>query len=149
MKETTFKALISAAGGALLAYFKIMAVPIAILLIVMGADYLSGMTKAWMNSELSSSKGMKGIVKKLCYMLVVIVAACVDWLVIEGLAMIGLSIGKTYYFGVMVCIWLIINELISILENLDAIGVPLPRFLVTMVKRLKNTVDKTDKEEKS
>ena len=145
MKENTFKALISAAGGALLAYFKIMAVPIAILLIVMVADYLSGMTKAWMTAELSSQIGLKGIVKKLCYMLVVVTAACVDWLVIEGLAMIGLSIGKTYYFGVMVCIWLIINELISILENLDAIGVPLPRFLVTMVKRLKKQVE----EEKS
>lgn len=145
MKETTFKALISAAGGALLAYFKIMAVPIAILLIVMVADYLSGMTKAWMTAELSSKIGLKGIVKKLCYMLVVVTAACVDWLVLEGLSTVGISIGKTYYFGVMVTVWLIVNELISILENLAAIGVPLPKFLVSMVKRLKKQVE----EEKS
>lgn len=145
MKETTFKALISAAGGALLAYFKIMAVPIAILLIVMVVDYLSGMTKAWMTAELSSKIGLKGIVKKLCYMLVVVTAACVDWLVLEGLSTVGISIGKTYYFGVMVTVWLIVNELISILENLAAIGVPLPKFLVSMVKRLKKQVE----EEKS
>ena len=145
MKETTFKALISAAGGALLGYFHIMAVPIAILLIVMVADYLSGMTKAWMTAELSSKIGLKGIVKKLCYMLVVVTAACVDWLVLEGLSTVGISIGKTYYFGVMVTVWLIVNELISILENLAAIGVPLPKFLVSMVKRLKKQVE----EEKS
>ena len=41
-------------------------------------------------------------------------------------------------------IWLIINELISILENLAAIGVPgFPR-LSKLLERLKNTVSKGD-----
>ena len=42
-------------------------------------------------------------------------------------------------------VWLIINELISILENLGEIGVPLPEFLVNAVKSLKNKVDGGDK----
>lgn len=43
-----------------------------------------------------------------------------------------------------VTIWLIINELISILENLAAIGVPgFPR-LSKLLERLKNTVSKGD-----
>ena len=50
----------------------------------------------------------------------------------------------TAVVGAGVTIWLIINELISILENLAAIGVPgFPR-LSKLVERLKNTVSKGD-----
>lgn len=43
-----------------------------------------------------------------------------------------------------VAIWLIINELISVMENLAAIGVPgFPR-LSKLLERLKNTVSKGD-----
>ena len=118
MKENIFKGLLSAVIGGLTAYFSVMAVPLAVLLLVMCLDYISGMTKAWITSELSSKIGIIGIVKKLCYMLVVVSAACVDWLVISGLRLIGIEYEHSYYFGVVVTIWLIINELISILENL-------------------------------
>ena len=99
-----------------------------------------------MSAELSSKIGLKGIVKKLCYMLVVVAAACVDWLVISGLGLIGIEYDHSYYFGVVVAIWLIINELISILENLSAIGVPMPGLLQKVVNKLKNTVEKEDSE---
>ena len=50
----------------------------------------------------------------------------------------------TAVVGTGVAIWLIINELISILENLAAIGVPgFPR-LSKLLERLKNTVSKGD-----
>ena len=50
----------------------------------------------------------------------------------------------TAVVGAGVAIWLIINELISILENLAAIGVPgFPR-LSKLLERLKNTVSKGD-----
>lgn len=43
-------------------------------------------------------------------------------------------------------IWLIINELISVMENLAAIGVPgFPR-LSKLLERLKNTVSKEEEE---
>ena len=50
----------------------------------------------------------------------------------------------TAIVGAGVAIWLIINELISILENLATIGVPgFPR-LSKLLERLKNTVSKGD-----
>lgn len=50
----------------------------------------------------------------------------------------------TAVVGAGVTIWLIINELISILENLAAIGVPgFPR-LSKLLERLKNTLSKGD-----
>ena len=50
------------------------------------------------------------------------------------------------FFGLLVTIWLIINELISILENLGKIGVPIPPFLKKVINRLKiSTEDKGEK----
>ena len=61
----------------------------------------------------------------------------VDWLIYSGLSQAGISTEQSVFFGVLVTVWLIINELISILENLKNLGVPLPGFLVTIIKRLK------------
>ena len=41
----------------------------------------------------------------------------------------------------IITVWLIINELISILENLGEMGVPLPSFLTSMIKTLKSKVE--------
>ncbi len=71
------------------------------------------------------------------------VAGVTDWLISEGLSSVGIDIGFSYYFGVIVTIWLIINECISILENLSVLGVPLPSFLVKIVHRLKITVEES------
>ena len=50
----------------------------------------------------------------------------------------------TAVVGAGIAIWLIINELISVMENLAAIGVPgFPR-LSKLLERLKNTVSKGD-----
>ena len=50
----------------------------------------------------------------------------------------------TAVVGAGVALWLIIHELISVMENLAAIGVPgFPR-LSKLLERLKNTVSKGD-----
>ena len=52
----------------------------------------------------------------------------------------------TAVVGAGVAIWLIINELISVMENLAAIGVPgFPR-LSKLLERLKNTVSEEEEE---
>lgn len=146
-KEGMFKIIFASIIGGLAAYFKVMAIPIFMLIIVMVIDYISGMVKAWITAQLSSKIGLRGIIKKLCYLLVVCVAAVVDWLITSGLKNVGIQVTATYYIGVIVTIWLTINELISILENLSAIGIPLPGFLAKLVKKLKNQVEKQNETE--
>lgn len=137
--------------GVITAYAKIVAVPVTVLLLAMIIDYITGMTAAWHRSELSSKKGVFGITKKVSYLALVCVGMGADWLIYSGLQYMGISLEYTLLFGVVVTIWLIINELTSILENLGQIGVPLPKFLLKVVNHLKNTVerhvDKGDKNE--
>lgn len=130
-------------------YLGIMAVPIIVLFVAMIVDYVTGMVSAWHSSDLSSKKGIFGVIKKISYLGLVCVGMGVDWLIYSGLKSIGVSLGYTLLFGVLVAIWLIINELISILENLGQIGVPLPGFLLGVVKRLKHTTENIVKEDQN
>lgn len=146
MKETSLKALLAVIAGGVAAYFNVLAIPLAVLMVAMAVDYISGMTKAWVAGELSSRVGVLGIIKKVGYLTVICVAAIVDWLLMSGLHKVGISVGMDFCFGVMCTIWFIINECISILENLAVIGVPLPRFLTAMIKRLAAVVDEKGEE---
>lgn len=64
MKENTAKIIISAIAAGLSAYFRVMAIPIVILVLVMIIDYITGMWKAWNRGELSSRVGLKGLFKR-------------------------------------------------------------------------------------
>lgn len=140
-KHSTIKALCSAVVAGLTAYFRVIAVPVALLFIVMLIDYASGVANAYTKGEWSSKVGLRGIVKKVGYMGVVIVAAVFDWLIYSGLKGVGVSFDGSYYFGLIVTIWLIINECISILENLGELGVPLPGFLIKGIKKLQKNIE--------
>lgn len=149
MKDNIIQATVSVAIGALAAYFNVLLVPLTILIVVMIIDYATGMTSAWKSGELESKTGLIGILKKVSYLVLVAVGGVVDYLISAGLAAANVEISITYCCGLIVCVWLIINELISILENLAELGTPIPKFLVNIVRRLKNTVEnKTDTDTK-
>ena len=152
MREKTWQAVIAVTLGGLSAYMRMMFVPLVILIAVMIIDYMSGMLKAWGNDELSSRVGLRGIVKKLSYLMLVCVAGVVDWLIYSGLRQVGITLNFGFCFGLIVTIWLIINELISILENLEALHVPMPGFLSKIIKHLQTAVEvraeSDEKEEK-
>ena len=137
----TLAALIATAIGALCSYALQLAIPLAVLLVVMILDYITGMTKAWMKEQLSSRVGIFGILKKLGYFVIVAVAGVVDWLLAYGLMQVGIDLRLPFLFAAIVTVWLIINELISILENVAAMGGPVPAWLGNFLNKLKYTVD--------
>ena len=142
MRETTLKAVSAAAIAACGAYFHQLAVPLVLLTIVMVLDYLSGMTRAWIRRELSSGAGIIGIIKKLCYMMAVAVAVTVDLMLQVAAERAALDLTGCWFCALLVVIWLTMNECISILENISDIGVPVPAFLMAVVKRLKQSAEK-------
>ncbi len=142
MEQNVSKGLLVSAATVLTVYFANLFLPLVILISVMLGDYASGMIKAWISKSIDSRTGIVGIIKKLCYLLVVSVGIVCDLIGSYALCDIGIDYfeGK-YIFAVIVIIWLIVNELISILENLSQIGVPVPAFLLIITSRLKRSVD--------
>lgn len=144
-KENVLHSVITFIVAGVSAYFQIIAVPLIVLIAVMLLDYVTGMVAAYIRAELSSRKGIIGILKKLGYFALVCVGISVDYILYSALQQLGISNEITMLFGLIVTVWLIINELISILENLAKIDVPIPNFLTKIIKKLKTTVeDKTE-----
>lgn len=98
------------------------------LLIIMGLDFITGICKAIYKKELNSTIGVKGILKKFGYLLIVILATLFDRLISDGSMAIRTLV--IYFF--------IANEAISILENWGALGLSLPKKLYDVFEKLKN-----------
>lgn len=96
------------------------------LLIAIALDYISGIIKAYVTKELSSKIGLKGILKKVGILLIVMLSVLVDRVTGETGAVRTLVI---YYF--------VANEGLSILENLGQAGVPIPESIKKALKVLK------------
>ena len=151
MEKTAVKgvqAALSVAAAAFTAYIGALIVPIIVLLVMMLIDYASGMAAAWTEGGLSSKVGARGILKKVGYMALIAVAMGIDYLICTGVANAGVDIPCGMWLGLMVAVWLIINEMISILENLSRLGVPVPSFLRKIIKKLKVSADDTENEKK-
>ena len=146
MQNKELQIFISAVFAGLLYYLGIVSIPIIMLIFAMVIDYITGMLAASYNSELSSKKGIKGIVKKVGYLALVLASMIIDWLISQGLQQINVDFHYSVFFAVLVAVWLIINELISTLENLSRMGVPIPNFMKKLINRLKTTVEKGDGE---
>lgn len=136
-KENAVKIAITGALGLFGAYFQVLVIPLGILIGVMAVDYVTGMIKAGTTNELNSKKGLVGILKKLCYLFIVAGAMVIDYLIKSLLAGAGVGLPENFTVALLVIFWLIINELISILENVAIIGVPMPSWLVKLVKKLR------------
>ncbi len=72
---------------------------------------------------------------------IVLVAISIDYLIFKFAKEIGLEIGANTVFGLLVSVWFIINELISILENVGRMGTELPEFLEKVLAELKNNLE--------
>lgn len=132
------KAVVIAVFTALSAWLGVLAVPVYILVLVNVIDYGTGLAAAKYRGEaVSSYRGFRGIAKKICMWLLVCLGAIVDMLITYGAEQAGITLNLGYAVASLVAVWLICNELISILENIADIGVQLPPFLSRIVENLK------------
>lgn len=136
--KTGFTAFFSVLAG----WLGILAIPTLILVICNIIDYVTGLIAGPRRGEtINSYKSFKGIAKKVCMWLLVVVGALVDQLVLYAGKTVGIALPFTFLVACIVAIWLVCNEIISILENIVDIGVELPPFLAPLVKNIKKQVE--------
>ena len=73
--------------------------------------------------------------------LLVVVGAVMDQLLLYASQTIGVKIPVTFLIACVVAIWIICNEIISILENMVDIGIQIPSFLLPLVKNIKSQTE--------
>lgn len=104
------------------------------LVIFMAADYLTGLVVAGVfhrsgkseNGTLESKAGWKGLCRKGGTLLVVLIACRLD-----------LLLGSNFIRDAAV-IAFIVNETISLIENVGLMGVPVPEVIKNSIEALKN-----------
>ncbi len=138
-----FKLFIAGIGAFLSAKLGLLYIVLPFLIVAMVVDYLTGRAASKKEGTINSKVGAWGIFKKLMYGVEVLVGIIVDWLIINVTTAIGINMPTVTFFGLLVAIWLIINELTSILENLVRLEVPMPPFLVKIVSNFKVAVEKS------
>lgn len=102
-------------------------------------DYITGIMAAPARGRggISSYRSMKGISKKVTMWLLVVVGAMVDELLKYSAETFGFSMPFRFLVACVVAIWIVCNEIISILENMVDIGIKIPSFLMPLVKSIK------------
>ena len=127
-----FKIIIVILGSLFTWLFGAWDTPLIVLIVFMIIDYLMGVTKGYVNKDLSSRVGLKGIARKGVIFAILIVAVMLDRLLNTG----------NWLFRSLVCYFYIANEGISILENASELGVPIPSKIKDALIQLRD-----DKEE--
>ena len=97
------------------------------LVIAVALDYISGIIKAFVNKELSSKIGVKGLLKKVGVFVIVALAVLLDKVS-----------GSTGAVRTLVIYYFVANEGLSIVENLGEAGLPIPDVIKRALKSLKN-----------
>lgn len=144
------KGIVSLIGAWISNKFGVLLPALGLLVFLMIVDYISGMLaakkEAYENPNdrkygWSSKKSILGIYKKLGYILTIVVAISMDYIIFYLAREMGIECGTNTMFGLLICIWFEINELISILENVGRLGAELPQFLKKSLAELKNNLE--------
>lgn len=100
------------------------------LLVLMLADYITGMLASVMDDKgLSSAVGFKGLLKKFVVLIILAVTHHIDLLLGTNVVMLG----ALYFYGAL--------ELISITENAGRMGIPMPGIVKNAITILKERGD--------
>lgn len=139
------KALVIGVFTALTASLGALAIPLYLLVVANVIDYSTGVMAApYRGEERSSYKGIKGIFKKVCMWLLVLVGFFLDVLLAYLAETMGWALPIQFAIACLVAVWLLVNELISIIENIADLGVEVP-FLMPLVKWVKQKAEDTAK----
>lgn len=105
-----------------------------LLLLAMGVDIITGIMKAWKNKRLRSRSGYYGYLKKIATLALIIVANIID----QMCSLNGwfASASVAYY---------LLNELISIVENANELGVKVLPGLADKLHVLQNNNEEQKK----
>lgn len=142
MKENHFKAFFTGVFGLLSSLLGVLAVPVLLMVCCNIIDYITGlMATSYRSEDINSYKSIRGIMKKVCMWLLVVVGAIIDQLILYASETVGIAMPFTFLVACIVAIWIICNEIISILENIKDMGVTLPGFLEPLVKNIKSQVE--------
>jgi toxin secretion/phage lysis holin len=108
-----------------------------LLVLLICTDLVTGILKAIVKKDLASREMLVGIVRKLLIM----VCVCIGFEVNAALLEYAKEAGVSYNWDIrmFVILYFILEELLSVLENIAVIGVPMPKFIIQFLRVVVDT----------
>lgn len=140
----------------LFGWFGVLAIPMLALVAFNIIDYA---TRLIANKNLgvknTSKESFAGIPKKVGMWMLVAACAIIDIVIMQCGAYVGISLPIKFILAIVVALWLVFNEFISILENIRDMGTKVPKFIINLANKIlgkvestgQSMVDSLDKEE--
>ena len=142
MENAYSKGIFISLWGALSALFGVLALPMILMLACNIIDYATGlMAIPYRGDTPKSYKHIHGLIKKISMWLLVAVGGVIDALLKYASGQLGINFPFNYLFACVVCVWIICNEILSILENLRDIGIKVPAFMYAPVDAVQGQID--------
>lgn len=111
-------------------------------------DFITGIMKSKLAGKENSTKGWQGVLKKLGYWIMILIAFIMATLFIDIGKAINVDLGVTTLLGWFVLASLTINEIRSVLENLVEAGFNVPNVLINGLEVADKLINKdTESEE--
>lgn len=104
--------------------------------IMIGIDFVTGLVYAWASKTFQSSKMRTGLSKKVGELAVLVIGEILSF-----------AFGLPRYIMGGVALYIIIMELMSIFENLDKMGVKIPKFVKGVVNNVGTALTEKDYKE--
>lgn len=104
------------------------------LVALIALDVAAGLARAFAEKRLNSSIMRRGLIRKSGYFAAIALAVLIDRALFQSAPA----------FRTLVLSYLCVNEALSVLEHLAAIGVPLPRQLKHALEKLRREMDSND-----
>ena len=95
-------------------------------------DIITGWIQASVNGTWDSTKMRKGLFRKGGEFLVVVIAFVTEY---------AIPVLQDIHVARFASIYIVIMEVLSVIENLDQAGVPIPSFLHDRLKKIKDSAD--------
>lgn len=109
-------------------------------------DWLTGWYKARVKKEASSKAGLNGIIKKVGYWIILLIAFLIPYMFQRlGKDLLDMDLGYLSALGWFTLANLLINEIGSILENLIACGYQVPEILKRGLEITEKMLDEKEK----
>ena len=107
--------------------------PLLLPIILMGADVLTGWIQASINGTWDSTKMRKGLFRKSAEIVIIVLAYVVQVAIV-------LPINIFAFISIYICIM----EILSVIENLDQAGLPVPSWITKRLKKAMGDMTEED-----
>ena len=101
--------------------------------LMMAMDIVTGLTFAWVSKTFDSAKMRSGLGKKFAEIAYIVIGIAVT-----------LAMGVPQYISMGIAVYIIFMEIMSIMENCDKLGAPVPHFVKSVINNINDSLQNDD-----